>query len=187
MSGRNLLLHCCCGPCSALVWQELLDQFDAVSAFFFNPNIQPETEYQLRLQAMNTVGDRLGAPLIVDCTGDLEWQALTAPFQTEPEGGKRCQECFRYRLKKTFDNALDLGFQTVATTLTVSRFKNSKTILAIGQDLSRQYGITFLARDFKKANGSLMADQKAREWHLYRQNYCGCLYSKLAREQKLIR
>lgn len=186
MSGNKLLLHACCGPCSTHVWQQLLSEFDTVTAYFFNPNIQPKQEYQLRLTAMNTVSERLGQALITDKSGYTEWKDRTKELKSEPEGGKRCFECIHLRLKQTFEAANRLGFQTVSSTLTVSRHKNSKIILSIGHELSNQYGISFYNQDFKKKNGNYLSDKLAKEWGLYRQNYCGCLFSKAEMEKRII-
>ncbi len=187
MAKHNLLLHACCGPCSSLVWTQLLDDYSSVSAFFFNPNIQPDTEYQLRLQAMKTVSEHIGAPLIHDSAGSMEWSALIAGLDEEPEGGLRCQSCIRFRMQRTFKTAVDMGFHSVSTTLTVGRHKNSKMILSIGRELSEQYGVLFYNRDFKKNNGSYLSIKLAKEWGLYCQDYCGCLSSKTERNKRFNR
>lgn len=178
MHGEKVLLHACCGPCSTQVWQLLRQEFQKVDAFFYNPNIQPEEEYRHRLEAMFSVAERLNAHLIHDDSGQTEWMSVTSPFSEAPEGGERCAACFRHRLRKTCETARKLGYQYITTTLTVSRHKRSQTIIHIGRELSREYGIHFLDRDFKKKDGSLHSDRLAREWNLYRQNYCGCLYSR---------
>jgi predicted adenine nucleotide alpha hydrolase (AANH) superfamily ATPase len=173
----RLLLHACCGPCSLFVWQLLLKEFETVTPFFYNPNIEPPAEYDLRLETMKKTSQLVGYPFIQEQSGHLEWLNAIAPFADEPEGGARCQACIRHRLERTFRGALEHGFQAITTTLTVSRHKNTAMINKIGIELSNKYGTPYLERDFKKMGGSVIANRLAREANLYRQTYCGCLFS----------
>lgn len=186
-TASKLLLHVCCGPCSTHVWPELFKRYQEVTAFFFNPNIQPENEYQLRLEAMREVASRIGAPLIVDDSGAEDWSHRVAEHLSEPEGGQRCRNCIGYRLTQTFIKAKELGYGAVTTTLTVSRHKNSRMILALGRELGERFDIPFFDQDFKKMNGTLFSDRQAREWGLYRQTYCGCLSSFQERQKHIKR
>lgn len=178
MRGEKILLHACCGPCSTHVWQELLLDYDTVTPFFYNPNIQPQPEYEMRLHAMDILSQKLGKPFLFDNTGKKEWALLTKTSSLEPEGGERCRFCIKFRLEQTIKKAKIMNYDAVTTTLTVSRHKNSAMIFELGSQLSHQYQIPFLEIDFKKKNGTAISNRLAKEWGLYRQIYCGCLYSK---------
>ncbi len=173
----SLLLQCCCGPCSSYVLEYLTAHFD-VTAYFYNPNIRPEAEYEKRLETLKKL---LSAMPMEHPPGLLEpgWRgeeflAAARGLETEPEGGARCTECFRLRLGQTARTAAEWGFDFFGTTLTVSPHKDAQRINAIGFALQKEYGVKWLPSDFKKRNGYLRSIQLSREYDLYRQDYCGC-------------
>ena len=172
----TLLLQSCCGPCSSYVLEYLTQYFD-VTVLYYNPNIQPEEEYEKRLHYQREVLKHIPAKLL-DCAYDAAaFQAVAAGYETEPEGGERCTRCFRLRLEETAKRARDGGFAWFCTTLTVSPHKDPVRINAIGQELAARYGVRWLPCDFKKRDGYLRSIRLAEEYGLYRQDWCGCAYS----------
>ncbi len=180
-----LLLHSCCGPCSTSVIERLAPDYD-ITVFFYNPCITDEAEYEKRKESQIAFIEKYNLKLaglhrIHFIEGVYEpdkYYQLTAGFSNEPEGGARCTICFRQRLEKTAQTAADKGYGIFTTTLTVSPHKNYPLISAIGKELSEAYGIEFLDLDFKKKAGFQRSIQLSKEYGLYRQNYCGCSYSK---------
>lgn len=180
-----LLLHSCCGPCSTSVIERLAPDYD-ITVFFYNPCITDEAEYEKRKESQIAFIEKYNLKLaglhrIHFIEGVYEpdkYYQLTAGFSNEPEGGARCTICFRQRLEKTAQTAADKGYGIFTTTLTVSPHKNYPLISAIGEELSEAYGIEFLDLDFKKKAGFQRSIQLSKEYGLYRQNYCGCSYSK---------
>ncbi|MFP4640825.1 MAG: epoxyqueuosine reductase QueH [Dehalococcoidia bacterium] len=170
----KVALHICCGVCAASVVERLVEEGHQVVGFFYNPNIHPAEEYERRLDATRKVSQELDFPLETGHYTPREWFAQTKGLEHEPEGGKRCEVCFRMRLAETYQFMNDIGADAFSTTLTVSPHKSAETVNAIGYEIG---GDTFLARDFKKKDGFKRAKELAREWNLYRQNYCGCIYS----------
>ena len=172
----TLLLQSCCGPCSSYVLEYLTNYFD-VTVLYYNPNIQPEEEFEQRLRYQREVLKHIPAKLL-DCAYDgPAFQAVAAGYETEPEGGERCTRCFRLRLEETARRARDEGFAWFCTTLTVSPHKDPVRINAIGQELAERYGVRWLPCDFKKRDGYLRSIRLAEEYGLYRQDWCGCEYS----------
>ena len=173
----RLLLHSCCGPCSTYVLEYLTQHFD-VTVLFYNPNIQPEAEYEKRLYWQKQVLARMGlaekVPLIADEWRNADFRALTGGMENEPEGGSRCGICIGLRLEETARRASALGFELFCTTLSVSPHKNAQLINTLGEKLSAQYGVKWLPSDFKKRSGYLRSTQLCAEMGIYRQNYCGC-------------
>lgn len=174
----SLLLQCCCGPCSSYVLEYLTRYFD-VTILFFNPNIQPQAEYDKRLYWLREVISRYGGQVkIMDCDYDGESFNETAKgLEHEPEGGARCTECFKLRLGETARLARDNSFDWFCTTLTVSPHKDSERINKIGLAYGKQYGVKWLPSDFKKREGYKRSIELSKGYGLYRQNYCGCLFS----------
>jgi len=170
----KVVLHICCGVCAAGVAERLAQEGHLVLGFFYNPNIHPLDEYQRRLEVASTVARKMGFPLEVAPYVTEEWFKETAGLEGEPEGGKRCQVCFRLRLERTFLFMKDRGGDAFTTTLTVSPHKSAAVINRVGRETG---GERFLARDFKKQEGFKRAMALAKEWALYRQGYCGCIYS----------
>lgn len=181
----SLLLHSCCGPCSTAVIERLAEEFE-ITVFFYNPCITEEEEYILRrenqkkfLHAFNE--ERLGKSRIQFLEGPYQpGQFLRAVegLEEEPEGGARCQVCFAQRLEKTAETAQMNGCDYFGTTLTVSPHKNYRKISEIGRKIAIRYGLTFLDRDFKKKDGFRRSIELSKKYDLYRQNYCGCRFSK---------
>jgi len=183
----TLLLQCCCGPCSSYVLEYLTRYFD-VTILFYNPNIQPRREYDKRLYWLREVIARYGSQVkMLECGYDGEsFSEVVKGLEREPEGGARCTECFKLRLRETARLAGDNGFDWFCTTLTVSPHKDSERINEIGLACGRQYGVKWLPSDFKKREGYKRSTELSREYGLYRQSYCGCLYS-LAESENLNR
>ena len=181
LEGRRptLLLHSCCGPCSSAVIERLREHF-RLTVLYYNPNIEPEEEYlhrraeQQRLLAL--LGDDTGW---LPCEyGHEAFEAFAPGLAEEPEGGKRCLACFALRLNATAEAARDHGFEYFTTTLSVSPHKNAENVNRAGEEAARRFGVRYLYADFKKKNGYLRSLQLSAEYGLYRQDYCGCLYSK---------
>ena len=179
LSGRpRLLLHSCCGPCSSYVLEYLTRYFE-VFLSYYNPNIQPREEYELRLENQLCVLGRMPGVTLVPCGYDGgAYDEAVRGLEDEPEGGARCTECFALRLDFAAREAKRLGCDYFATTLTVSPHKDAQRINAIGEALAGKYGVKWLPGDFKKRDGYKRSIELSREFGLYRQNYCGCLFSK---------
>lgn len=174
---KKILLHSCCGPCSTACIERLKDYFD-ITVIYYNPNIEPFEEYEKRKSVQKRLLSILDIEFL-DCDYDnTTWQRITKPFQDDLEGGRRCSVCFGIRLKYTAKKALSLHFDYFGTTLTVSPHKNSAIINDIGEKIGKKIGIKYLFADFKKRDGYKRSIELAREYDLYRQDYCGCLYSK---------
>ncbi|MBQ9412353.1 MAG: epoxyqueuosine reductase QueH [Oscillospiraceae bacterium] len=171
-----LLLHSCCGPCSTYVLEYLTGFFD-VTVLYYNPNIQPEAEYEKRLYWQREVLRHIPAK-ILECSYDgAAFTAAARGLEGEPEGGARCTACFLLRMEETARRAAAGGFDWFCTTLTVSPHKDQERINAIGFALAERYGVRWLPSDFKKRNGYLRSIRLAKEYGLYRQDWCGCAYS----------
>lgn len=176
----SLLLHSCCGPCSSYVLEYLSKYFN-VTVLYFNPNIYPEEEYLHRLREQ----ERIIAELPVENKVSLmesdynydEFLGVVEGFESEREGGARCDKCFRLRLQKTAQLAAKHGFDYYATTLSVSPHKNSQLLNAIGEELGERYGVRHLPADFKKREGYKRSIELSKQYGLYRQDYCGCEFS----------
>jgi predicted adenine nucleotide alpha hydrolase (AANH) superfamily ATPase len=176
MAKPKLLLHVCCAPCSTHVINVLRDEYE-VEAFFYNPNIHPEEEYRLRIEESRAYCKRIGLPLHSVDYDTQEWFKRIAGHEGDEEGGARCRICYRLRLEKTAEKAARDGFQYFTTTLTISPHKDAKVINAIGRELARQHGVSFLEADFKKKDGFKQSVELSRKYGMRRQNYCGCVYS----------
>jgi predicted adenine nucleotide alpha hydrolase (AANH) superfamily ATPase len=170
----KILLHICCGVCAAGVVERLTLEGHQVHGLFYNPNIHPRQEYDRRLEVARKVAKELDFPLEVPLYITEEWFNETVSLENEPEGGRRCEVCFRLRLKKAYLYMKDCGADAFTTTLTVSPHKSADVINRVGQEIG---GERFLARDFKKKAGFQRAVELAKKWALYRQDYCGCIYS----------
>ena len=172
----SLLLHSCCGPCSSYVL-EYLSRFFDITLLFYGPNIQPREEYELRLAHQRRVIEHIPVR-IMECEYDGEaLDAITAGEESEPEGGARCTRCFALRIEETARRAAEAGFEYYCTTLSVSPHKDARRINAIGEAMGEKYGVKWLPSDFKKRGGYQRSIALSRDWGLYRQDYCGCLYS----------
>lgn len=185
VSKNRLLLHSCCGPCSTACIERLLPDYN-VTVFFYNPNITDREEYEKRKEAqlkfINLYNEKLSdKDKIQFIEGEYlpeEFYDVASEYASEPEGGVRCTECFKLRLERTAQAALRTGNTVFGTTLTVSPHKNYNLISAIGWEFSVKYNLEFLDMDFKKKAGFQRSIQMSKEYGLYRQNYCGCEFSK---------
>lgn len=181
----KLLLHSCCGPCSSYVIEYLSKYFD-ITVLYYNPNISPIEEYEYRKkEQIRLINEMKTIHLVdfLDCDYDGEkFEYTIKGLENEPERGKRCSRCYYLRLEKTAMIAKKNNYDFFTTTLTVSPYKDSNRINNMGRLLSKRYNIDFLYSDFKKKNGYKRSIELAKEYNLYRQNYCGCIYSK--REEK---
>ena len=175
-----LLLHSCCGPCSSYVL-EYLSAYFAITLFYYNPNILPPAEYQKRLETQKQLLAALPTKNPVRfIAGDYapeKFLAAVKGLEDEPEGGARCAVCFRLRLNAAAELAKELGCDYFSTTLSVSPHKNADTLAEISTQLAAQHEVATLPADFKKKSGYQRSLQLAREYELYRQDYCGCPFS----------
>ena len=188
---NRLLLHSCCGPCSTACIERVLADYK-VSIFFYNPCITDKEEYEKRketqIKFLNAFNENLPEEDKVEfIEGEYlpeEFFEVAAEYADEPEGGLRCTECFKLRLDRTARAALKMGYDIFGTTLTVSPHKNYNLISAIGCEIGSKYNIEFLDIDFKKKAGFQRSIQMSKEYELYRQNYCGCEFSKYFCKEK---
>ena len=177
----TLLLHSCCGPCSSYVIEYLSKYFE-LTVFFYNPNIHPETEYRKRLLEQKRLCEILGVPCVDVGYDSDSFFTKTNGYEKEKEGGARCKLCFELRLSKTAELAKNNGFEYFCSTLTVSPHKNAQLINVIGNELAVQYSVKWFPSDFKKRSGYLRSIELSKRYDLYRQDYCGCIYSKIKEE-----
>lgn len=180
----SLLLHSCCGPCSTSVIDRLKNYFE-ITIYYYNPNIFPKEEYLRREDEQRIYLESIGIKYIL---GDYEtdkYETAISGLEIEKEGGLRCNVCFEMRLKKTAIIADELNIDYFTTTLTVSTHKNSKAINEIGLEVANDYRVVYLVSDFKKDDGYRKSVQMSQELGMYRQDYCGCLFSKKEREKKI--
>jgi predicted adenine nucleotide alpha hydrolase (AANH) superfamily ATPase len=176
----NIILHICCGVCAAGTVQILKGEGHYVTGFFYNPNIYPREEYFRRLDATYKVAKELDFPLYIAQYVPEEWLNVTNSLEDEPEGGKRCAVCYRLRLERTFEFLQEYAADAFTSTLTISPHKPAVVVNNIGVEIG---GEKFLVRDFKKKDGFKRAMEMARRLELYRQDYCGCIYSMKRRGQ----
>ena len=171
-----LLLHSCCGPCSSYVVTYLMQYF-RITVLYYNPNIYPEEEYQLRLREQARLLRELKIPLLEIGYDHQEFLDAVRGLEAEPEGGARCRTCFELRMKKTRDIAEQKEFDYFCTTLTVSPHKNAMVINQVGKELETEM-ILWLPSDFKKREGYKKSIELSKEYQLYRQDYCGCEFAR---------
>ena len=172
----KLLLHSCCGPCSTVCIERLIENYE-VTVFYYNPCIFPEEEFYKRLEEQKRFLVDKQIKIIEPCYDNNSYEELVKGFELEKEGGERCKICFKQRLETTAKYAKENRFDYFSTTLTVSPHKNTIIINEIGEKIANELGIEFLSANFKKQNGYLRSIELAKEYNLYRQNYCGCRYS----------
>ena len=179
--GERLLLHSCCGPCSTRCLEALKDVF-RVTVLYYNPNITDAAEYEKRKAEQMRFLQETGWADSIDCPYDpQEFFAVAKGREAEPEGGARCTRCFALRLSYTARRAKEEGFGWFGTTLSVSPHKDAARLNALGEQIAAQTGVRWLYADFKKQNGYLRSTELARQYGLYRQNYCGCIMSDWTR------
>ena len=185
----KLLLHSCCAPCSSYTLEYLSQYFD-ITVFYFNPNISPKSEFDKRLAEQKRLIEQLPSKNSIKLVaGNYDYnEILTVAkgYEDAPEGGERCFRCYRMRLEKTAALAKEKGFDYFCTTLSISPLKNSQKINEIGILTAQRYGVNWLPSDFKKREGYKRSIELSRQYNLYRQNFCGCVYSKKESEKENI-
>ena len=183
----KLLLHACCAPCSSYVLEYLSVFFD-ITLFFYNPNISPKEEYDKRERELSRLVEDMGLTqkvsfLQAEYTPEL-FYALTRGLEQLPEGGERCKKCYALRIEEAAKAASVGGFDYFTTTLSISPYKNADWLCEIGSDMSDKYGVSYLYSDFKKRNGYKRSCELSELYGLYRQDFCGCVFSKIERDKK---
>ena len=179
----SLLLHACCAPCSSYVLEYLNEYFN-ITVFFYNPNITEKAEYIKRSDELMRLIRELPHSKFIDGGYEPEkFTEIAKGLETEPEGGKRCFKCYRLRLEESARTAKENGFDYFTTTLSISPHKNAQVLNETGKELSDIYGVGYLFSDFKKRNGYKRSCELSEIYNLYRQDYCGCIYSKKERER----
>lgn len=177
-AGKRLLLHSCCAPCSSYCLTQVAPVLQT-TVLYYNPNLDSPEEYEKRKAEQIRLLSETGLADILDCDYSPEdFERIACGYEEAKEGGARCMRCFRLRLERTAQEAKRGGYDYFATTLTVSPLKNAEAINQIGFALEKEYGVRYLPSDFKKRGGYLKSTELSREYGLYRQNYCGCKYSK---------
>ena len=184
----TLLLHSCCAPCSSYCI-EYLSQFFAITVFYYNPNISPDEEYFHRVKEQQRFISEFPTKHPVSfIEGDFEkdrfYSEVAKGLEKEPERGARCTKCFELRLGETAKRAAAEGMDYFATTLTISPMKDVELLNSIGAAMGERYGVEYLATEFRKKNGYLRSTQISKEYDMYRQDYCGCVYSFQERESQ---
>ena len=176
----RVLLHVCCGPCSSSVLEYLSQHFD-LTLLWYNPNIYPEAEFEKRRETLKKLVADMGladrVSILFESHRSGDYYPRVAGLENEPEGGKRCTECFRLRLEETAKLAAERGFDYFCTTLTLSRHKDAVRINALGEEAAARFGARWLPSDFKKRDGENRSIELCEQYHVYRQLYCGCEYS----------
>lgn len=183
----RLLLHVCCAPCSSYVLEYLSRYFD-ITACFYNPNISPKSEYDYRAAELIRLTQEmpLSSPVacLIEDYDPTAFNAIAKGLENEPEGGERCTACYRLRLTETAKIAAAEQFDYFTTTLSISPLKDAVRLNAIGGELAAEYGVPYLYSDFKKREGYKRSIQLSSEYDLYRQDYCGCAFSKAEAERR---
>lgn len=183
----ELLIHSCCAPCSSYVLEYLSRYFD-LTVFYYNPNISPEEEYEKRVSELERLVREMPFSNRVRVIRgkydpDRFYQAAKG-LEDVPEGGERCRRCFELRLDEAARMTRELGIPLFTTTLTISPLKDAALLNEIGARAAERHGVAFLPSDFKKKNGYLRSIELSKEYHLYRQNFCGCVYSRAEAEKR---
>lgn len=183
LDGRvpTLLLHSCCAPCSSYTLEYLSNYFD-ITVYYYNPNISPKAEFDKRFAEQKRLIASLPAKheikLIKGDYNYSDFSEIAKGFENVKEGGERCFRCYKLRLEKSAHLAKEQGFDYFCTTLSISPLKNSQKINEIGLEVAEKYGVKWLPSDFKKKEGYKRSIELSREYNLYRQNFCGCVFSK---------
>ena len=174
---KKLLLHCCCAPCSSYSFLFLKDKFD-ITAFYYNPNIMPKEEHDKRLAELKRLIKEMNLDINVIEEYDNSFLEAIKGLEDEPERGSRCTVCYELRLRKCANVAKNLGFDLFSTTLSISPYKDAKRLNEIGYKLEGEIGVEYLYLDLKKNDGYKKSIELSKKYNLYRQNYCGCIFSK---------
>ena len=182
----RVLLHSCCGPCSSAVLEYITQYFD-VTLLWYNPNLYPEEEFDRRFRTQVELIEKMGLAdkvnILAEPWKSEDYYRRVKGLENEPEGGKRCAECFRLRLLETARLAKHYGYDYFCTTLTLSRHKDAVLINTIGEEIAGAVGVSWLPSDFKKRNGENRSIELSEQYGLYRQLYCGCEFSLRKREE----
>lgn len=189
--GKRLLLHSCCAPCSSYCMEYLRDYFD-LTVFYYNPNITLTAEYEKRvaeekrlIEAYNRMPGKRSIQMKEGAYDPERFYEMAKGLERCPEGGERCFRCYELRLRETARVAAEEGYELFTTTLTISPLKNAAKLNEIGERLAKEYGVAFLNSDFKKRGGYQRSIELSKEYALYRQDYCGCVYSKAERDARV--
>ena len=176
--GETLLLHSCCAPCSSYCLEQVAPHL-ITTVFYYNPNLDSREEYEKRKSEQKRLLAETGLADFLDCDYLHEdFEEIARGYENAKEGGARCERCFRLRLEHTARAAKAHGYFAFGTTLTVSPLKNAEIINKLGFEIAEKYGVQYMPSDFKKRGGYLRSIELSKEHSLYRQNYCGCEYSK---------
>lgn len=182
----RVLLHSCCGPCSSSVLEYITQYFD-VTLLWYNPNLYPKEEFDRRFRTQVELIEKMGLAdkvnILAEPWKSEDYYRRVKGLENEPEGGKRCAECFRLRLLETARLAKHYGYDYFCTTLTLSRHKDAVLINTIGEEIAKAVGVSWLPSDFKKRNGENRSIELSEQYGLYRQLYCGCEFSLRKREE----
>ena len=183
----SLLLHACCAPCSSYTLEYLANIFD-ITVLFYNPNISPEEEYRFRENELHRLIEQMPLNTKINMIADRydpeEFYDIAKGREDLPEGGARCYDCYRLRLARTADIARKGGFDYFTTTLSISPYKNAQWLNSIGAEESERTGVSYLFSDFKKKNGYKRSCELSEIYGLYRQDYCGCEFSRIAAQKR---
>jgi predicted adenine nucleotide alpha hydrolase (AANH) superfamily ATPase len=179
---KKLLIHVCCAPDATVVIERLSPEYD-LTIFFYNPNIHPEKEYHLRSREMENLLHLLHIPFIPAEYDSSTWFELVNGLEHLPEGGERCTRCFKMRLEKTAKIAAESKFDLFTTVLSVSPHKDANLINEIGKEVGQKWGVPFMEANFKKKDGFKRSLELSKHYGLYRQDYCGCIFSQIEREK----
>ena len=175
---NKILLHACCGICSAYPISLLKDMGYSVVVYFYNPNIFPEEEYNIRLEAEKILCSHYGVELLIGNYEPEIYYNYVKGLENEPEKGVRCDRCFELRLKSTAKKAKELGIQNFTTSMVISPHKNYQKLTSIGESIAEEFGLIYISENFRKKDGFLKTNQISKSLNLYRQNYCGCKFAK---------
>ena len=182
----RVLLHSCCGPCSSAVLEYITQYFD-VTLLWYNPDLYPKEEFDRRFRTQVELIEKMGLAdkvnILAEPWKSEDYYRRVKGLENEPEGGKRCAECFRLRLLETARLAKHYGYDYFCTTLTLSRHKDAVLINTIGEEIAKAVGVSWLPSDFKKRNGENRSIELSEQYGLYRQLYCGCEFSLRKREE----
>lgn len=184
----RLLLHSCCGPCSTYCIQTLAEYF-SVTVFYYNPNIYPEEEYRMRVleqeRFIREYPVKYPVSFVEGAYDTERFYEMAKGREMEKEGGERCYLCYELRLREAAEYAVSHGFDFVTTTLSISPLKDVEKLSAIGEKIEKEYPVSYLFSDFKKKDGYKKSTEISREYQMYRQYYCGCVYSKRDRDMEI--
>ncbi len=180
----SLLLHACCAPCSSYCVEYLSKYFD-ITLYFYNPNMDSENEYEKRFKEFEKIVERFKGVKVVHTKYDSsEYYDKIKGYEECKEGGERCMICYRLRLENSMNYAIENKFDYFASTLSISPYKNAEKLNTIGEEIAKDKNVKYLVNDFKKRGGYKRSTELSAEMGLYRQNFCGCIYSKQEREDK---